>query len=83
MAVIDVLARLKADTGQFIAGMEKAARATDAVNQSAAKSQVGVSNLGSVFKRVAVTSLALYAVKLGRDSVQAAAVAGAAQNRLR
>lgn len=83
MAVIDVLARLKADTGQFIAGMEKAARATDALNQSAAKSQVGVSNLGSVFKRVAATSLALYAVKLGRDSVQAATVAGQAQNRLR
>jgi len=83
MAVIDLLARLKADTSQFIAGMEKAARATDNLNKSADKSRIGVDNLGKVFKRVAATSLALYAVKLGRDSVQAATIAGQAQYRLR
>jgi len=83
MAVVELLARLKADTKQFTTAMDQAAKATGRVETSANKTS---SFLGGKFKLgvfAAATALTTFAIKLGKDSVQAANVAGAAQQRLR
>ena len=82
MAVVDVLARLKADTSQFTSAMAKAEVATQKFNKTANGTS---SFLGGKFKlafAAAATSVGLLSIKLAKDSVQAAQVAGAAQNRL-
>ena len=83
MAVIDVLARLKADTGQFTTAMKKAADSTEAVNLAANKTSGVLTNKLRLGFIAATTAAGLFAIKLGRDSVQAAQQSGAAQNRLR
>lgn len=83
MAVVEVLARLKADTKQFTTAMDQAAKATGRVETSANKTS---SFLGGKFKLgifAATAAVTTFAIKLGKDSVQAANVAGAAQQRLR
>jgi len=82
MAVVDALVRLKADTAQFSKAMADASKATDKVGFSASKSSsilTGKLKLGFL---AAATAAGALAVKMGRDSVQAAQSAGAAQNRL-
>jgi hypothetical protein len=82
MAVVDVLARLKADTSNFTSAMAKAQKATDDLTKSA---NVTSSFLGGRFKlalAAASTAAGAFAIKLGVDSVRAAQQAGAAQNRL-
>jgi hypothetical protein len=83
MAVIDVLARLKADTGQFTTAMKRAADSTEAVNSAANKTSGVLTNKLRLGFVAAATAAGLFAIKLGRDSVQAAQQSGAAQNRLR
>jgi hypothetical protein len=83
MAVVDVLARLKADTSQFTSAMNQAAKSTEAVNLAANKTSGVLTNKLRLGFLAAATAAGLFAVKLGRDSVQAAQQSGAAQNRLR
>jgi len=83
MSVVDVLARLKADTSQFTSAMEKAAKSTESVNLAANKTSGVLTNKLRLGFFAAATAAGLFAVKLGRDSVQAAQQSGAAQNRLR
>lgn len=83
MAVIDVLARLKADTGQYTTAMKKAAEATENINRSANKTSSFLGGKMRLAFMAATTAAGLYAIKLGRDSVQAAQKASASQNRLR
>lgn len=82
MAVVDVLARLKADTSNFTSAMAKAQKATEDLTKSANTTS---SFLGGRFKlalAAASTAAGAFAIKLGVDSVRAAQQAGAAQNRL-
>jgi len=83
MSVVDVLARLKADTSQFTSAMEKAADSTNKVSVAANKTSGVLTNKLRLAFTVAATAAGAYALKLGRDSVQAAQQAAAAQNRLR
>lgn len=82
-SVVDILARLRADSSQFVAEMAKAGYAAQSLDKTASKTS-GI--LGTKLKLgflAATTAATLFAVKLGRDSVQAAQSSGAAQNRLR
>ena len=83
MAVVDALVRLKADTAQFSKAMSDASKATDKVGDSANKSASFLNGKLKLGFLAAATAAGAFAVKLGRDSVQAAQTAGAAQNRLR
>jgi len=82
LAVVDVLARLKADTSQFTTAMSQAQKATENLTKS---SNTTASFLGGKFKlafAAATTAAGAFAIKLGVDSVRAAQQSGAAQNRL-
>ena len=82
MAVVDVLARLKADTSQFTTAMSQAQKATENLTKS---SNTTASFLTGKFRLALVaagTAAGVFAIKLGVDSVRAAQQAGAAQNRL-
>jgi hypothetical protein len=83
MAVVDALVRLKADTAQFTKAMSDASKSTDNVSKSADKTAGVLSKKLKVAFTVATTAAAAFAVKLGRDSVQAAQTSAAAQTRLR
>jgi hypothetical protein len=83
MAVVDALVRLKADTAQFSKAMSDASKATDKVGLSAKNTSSFLSGKLKLGLLGAATAAAALSVKLGRDSVQAAQTAGAAQNRLR
>lgn len=83
MAVVDALVRLKADTAQFEKAMRESAEATKRIGTSADKTAGVLTNKLKVAFTVATTAAAAFAVKLGRDSVQAAQTAAAAQTRLR
>ncbi len=83
MAVIDVLARLRADTGQFISGIDNAAKATARLEKSVNQTSGLIGNKLKLSFAAATVAAGAFAVKLGRDSVQAAQQASAAQNRLR
>ena len=83
MAVVDALVRLKADTAQFSKAMADASKATDKVGLSADKTSAFLGKKLKFGLLAAATAAAALTVKLGRDSVQAAQTAGAAQNRLR
>lgn len=83
MAVVDVLARLKADTSNFSSAMSKAQKQVENFERSANSTS---SFLSKKFKFAfigAATAVGAFAIKLGKDSVQAAQQAQAAQNRLR
>ena len=83
MAVVDALVRLKADTAQFSKAMSDASKATDNVAKSADNTAGILSKKLKVGFGVAAAAAGAFVIKLGRDSVQAAQTAGAAQNRLR
>ena len=83
MAVVDALVRLKADTAQFSKAMSDASKATDKVGFSADKTSSLLKGKLKLGLLGAATAAAALSIKLGRDSVQAAQTAGAAQNRLR
>ena len=82
MAVVDVLARLKADTSQFTSAMAKAEASTERFNKTANGTSSFLAGKFKLSFFAAATAVGALAVKLGKDSVQAAQVAGAAQNRL-
>ena len=70
MSVVDVLARLKADTSQFTSAMEKAADSTNKVSVAANKTSGVLTNKLRLAFTVAATAAGAYALKLGRDSVK-------------
>ena len=81
-SVVEILARLKADSSQFIAEMAKASAATQSLDKAANKTS---SILGGKLKFglfAAGAAAGAFAMKLGRDSVAAAMEAGAAHDRL-
>jgi hypothetical protein len=80
--VVELLAKLRADSSQFTAEMQKAAKATEKVQTSAAQTSSSLNNMAGVFRKVATGAVALYVGKLGLDSVRAAQAAGVAQDRL-
>jgi len=80
--VVELLAKLRADSSQFTAEMERAAKATEKVQTSAGQTSSSLNNMAGVFKKVATGAVALYVAKLGMDSVRAAQAASVAQDRL-
>ena len=81
-SVVEILARLKADSSQFVAEMAKANQATASLDKAATKTS---SILGGKLKFglfAAGAAAGAFAMKLGRDSVAAATQAGAAHDRL-
>jgi hypothetical protein len=80
--VIEILAKLRADSSQFTTEMQKASKATDKVSESSKTTASSLNNLGSTFKKLAGGALAVYIGKLGVQSVRAAQDAGVAQDRL-
>ena len=81
-SVVEILARLKADSSQFVAEMNKANQATASLDKAATKTS-GI--LGGKLKFglfAAGAAAGAFAMKLGRDSVAAAMEAGAAHDRL-
>jgi hypothetical protein len=81
-SVVEILARLKADSSQFVAEMNKANQATASLDKAANKTS---SILGGKLKLglfAAGAAAGAFAIKLGRDSVGAAMEAGAAHDRL-
>jgi hypothetical protein len=83
MADYNIKGEMTLATGSFIANAKAASNSLNGLNASAEKTGVGMNALGGVMKKLAVGAMAAYIVKLGKESVQAAQVAGAAQNRLR
>jgi nucleoid-associated protein YgaU len=83
MADYNVRGEMTLATGSFIASAKAASASLNGLNTSAIKTSGGMDLLGGTMKKLAAGALAAYIVKLGRDSVKAAQVAGAAQNRLR
>lgn len=83
MADYNVKGEMTLATGSFIASAKAASASLNGLNTSAMKTSSGMDVLGGAMKKLAAGALATYIVKLGRDSVKAAQVAGAAQNRLR
>lgn len=80
--VVELLAKLRADSSQFTAEMERAAKATEKVQTSASETSSSLNNMAGVFKKVATGAVALYIGKLGMESVRAAQAASVAQDRL-
>jgi len=81
-SVVEILARLKADSSQFIAEMAKAQEATNRLEKSATKTSDILGKKLKVGLLAAGTAAGFFAGKLLRDSVRAATEAGAAQDRL-
>ena len=82
MAVVDVLARLKADTSQFTTAMSQAQKATENLTKSSNTTASFLTGKFRLALAAAGTAAGVFAIKLGVDSVRAAQQAGAAQNRL-
>jgi len=80
--VVELLARLRADSSQFTAEMDRAGQATEKFQSSADQTAVGLNNLGGVFKKLAGGAIAMYIGKLGMESVAAAQAASVGQDRL-
>ena len=83
MADYNIKGEMTLATGSFISSAKAASASLNGLNTSAMKTSSGMDVLGGAMKKLAAGALATYIVKLGRDSVKAAQVAGAAQNRLR
>jgi hypothetical protein len=81
-SVVEILARLKADSSQFIAEMGKASQATEGLNKSVNKTGGILQNKLKLGFFAAGAAAGAFAIKLGRDSVGAAMEAGAAHDRL-
>jgi hypothetical protein len=81
-SVVEILARLKADSSQFITEMAKANQATQSLEKSATKTSGILQNKLRVGLFAAGAAAGAFALKLGRDSVAAAMEAGAAHDRL-
>lgn len=83
MADYNIKGEMTLATGSFIASAKAASASLNGLNTSAQNTGVGMNQLGGIMKKLAAGALATYIIKLGKESVQAAQVAGAAQNRLR
>jgi hypothetical protein len=83
MADYNIKGEMTLATGSFIASAKAASNSLNGLNSSAQNTGVGMNALGGIMKKLAAGAMAAYIVKLGKESVQAAQVAGAAQNRLR
>jgi uncharacterized protein YukE/phosphotransferase system IIB component len=81
-SVVEILARLKADSSQFVAEMDKAAKATGRLDKAADKTGGILSGKLKVGLFAAAAAAGAMAIKLGRDSVGAAMEASAAHDRL-
>ena len=83
MADYNIKGEMTLATGSFVASAKQASDSLNRLNTQSQTTGGGVNALGGIMKKVALGAMATFIVKLGRDSVQAAQTAGAAQNRLR
>ena len=81
-SVVEILARLKADSSQFVAEMHKANLATASLDKAANKTSGILQNKLKIGLIAAGAAAGAFALKLGRDSIAAATQAGAAHDRL-
>jgi len=81
-SVVEILARLRADSSQFITEMAKAQRATEGLDKAANKTGSILSGKLKIGLFAAGAAAGAFAVKLGMESVRAAQQAGVAHDRL-
>ena len=82
MADYYVKGQMTLETGSFINSAKAASDSLNKINGASKNAEAGMNLLNGVMRKLTVGALAGFIVKLGRDSVQAAQTAGAAQARL-
>ena len=83
MADYNIRGEMTLATGQFISSAKAASDSLNKFNGSVVNTGHQINLLGGIMKKLTIGAMAAFVVKLGKDSVQAAQSAGAAQNRLR